>query len=596
MDSPAFEDWAALERERLRFRAMDGLDGLIAACLGSATFTDGIAHATRLLQMDPLREETHRAMMTLLARSSQRAAALAQFETCRTLLHEELGIEPSPPTAALAEQIRAGEFAAMPTTGLLPAEETALPRSVLSRQATSFVGRANEIAAIIAQLRDPACRLLTLLGPGGIGKTRLALAAAERVMEDFGDRVFVVELAPLSEAETIVSAIAAAVGFQFYQSPDGSDVQLIRYLRDKTLLLVLDNFEHLLDGAGLVDRILSEAPGVTILATSREPLKLSWEWVFPVQGLTITAPDCPEDCDALRLFVARARQRLPGFALESHRSAVTQICQFVEGMPLAIELAAARVGTLAVETIARELESSLDLLETEAHDVPDRHRSIRAAFDPTWKRLSEPERDVFMRLSVFRGGFTREAAREVAGANLRSLMAMVDKSLVRFEEATDRYTLHEFIRQYSEAQLNLYGTACEVWQWHLSYYITIANRFRSLKNAKETYEDVSVLDPMESEIDNFRIALERALDMKEYEQYLQLVDALSWFWVRRNHFQESQRWNEQALTYLQNAPLDIQARLLRRAGDVARHNGDHTKAHVRYQKAMQAFQGIGDES
>jgi predicted ATPase len=427
---------------------------------------------------------------------------------------------------------------------------------------------------------------------GGIGKTRLALALAERVQDRFPDGGHFVPLQPLQSPDQIIACIITTLGIPADQKPHE---QLLAWLRDKHLLLVLDNFEHLLDGVSLVDRILSEAPGVTLLATSREPLKLSWEWIFPVQGLTIAAPDCPEDCDALRLFVARARQRLPGFMLDSHRPAVTRICQLVEGMPLAIELAAAWAGTLAVETIAHELAGSLDLLETEAHDVPDRHRSIRAAFDPTWQRLSGTEQEVFARLSVFRGGFTREAAREVAGASLRTLMALVEKSLVRFDVSTGRYAIHECVRQYGDAQLHRWQSTSEVWQRHLSYFTGMANHFRSLQNAKESYENIAVLNPMESEIDNFRAALDRAFNLEEYEQYLRLLDALNWFLVRRNHFQEAQRWNEQALCYLQLAPLDMQGRLLRRAGDVAYRRGDYTEALQRYEAASRAFQAIGDQ-
>ena len=311
VDSPTFENWTTLERERLRFRAMDALDGLIVGCLEAGAYADGLSRATRLLQMDPLREKTHRAMMTLLASSGQRGAALAQFETSRERCGE-IGItrcarDPGPlpadqgRRAAYRHSSRCHPDRNRDRSD--PGPDAACPPAA---QATRFIGREAEIAAVIAQVRDPACRLLTLLGPGGIGKTRLALAAAERIVDDFPHGIAFVDLAPLHKPDDIPQAIASALGFHFYPGEEPPRQQILHYLRDKTILLILDNCEHLLDGVDLADAILAAAPGVTLLATSREVLKLDWEWVFPVEGLPVNGA---AESDAARLFVDRARRR-----------------------------------------------------------------------------------------------------------------------------------------------------------------------------------------------------------------------------------------------------------------------------------------------
>ena len=506
VDSPAFEDWAALERERLRFRAMDALDGLIVGCLEAGAYPDGLSHATRLLQMDPLREETHRAMMTLLASSGQRGAALAQFETCARALRKEIGITPTPETLDLYQQIKAG---ALPTVTRPNATPTAIEidltpiptrRVHLPAQATRFIGREAEIAAVIAQVRDPACRLLTLLGPGGIGKTRLALTAAERVVEDFSYGVCFADLAPLHKPDDIPQAIATALGFQFYPGEEPPHQQILHYLRDKTLLLILDNCEHLLDGIDLAAAILAAAPGVTLLATSREVLKLDWEWVYPVEGLPIAGES---ESDAARLFVDRARRRQAGFDPASSARAIQRICALVDGMPLGIELAATWVGALSVDAIADEIGHSLDLLESDRRSGPDRHHSIRAVFDPTCTRLSPAEQDAFMRLSVFHGGFTREAAQAVAGASPRILLALLDCALLRFDADRGRYSLHELLRQYAAGRLAAAGQAEAAGEAHCHYYLDFVVNLESDLYGRHVREAMAAI---EADIENIRTA------------------------------------------------------------------------------------------
>ena len=312
---------------------------------------------------------------------------------------------------------RTQAIAAARASGLFDGTRAEAESSALSHnlpvQTTPFVGREAELAEIARLLGDRTVRLVTILGPGGIGKTRLALQSAEQQIGQFAQALFFVSLAPISSSDLLASAIASAMQISFH-GREALDMQLVRYLRKKHLLLLLDNFEHLLDGADLVSQIVQTAPGVKILATSREPLNLSSEVVFTLSGLDFPQLGTPQDAfeySAVKLFVERAERVQHDFTLQANDlKYVARICRLVEGMPLAILLAAAWIKTVSLHEIAEEIDQSLDFLETEMRDLPARHRSIRAVFDSTWNRLTNVERAVFMKLSVFRAA-SRERQR-----------------------------------------------------------------------------------------------------------------------------------------------------------------------------------------
>jgi predicted ATPase/DNA-binding NarL/FixJ family response regulator len=405
-------------------------------------------------------------------------------------------------------------------------------------QSAPFIGRQQELAEINSLLANPDCRLLTLVGPGGIGKTRLALEAARKLLDNvfggaqglaplpassFSNGVYLVPLQPLTSPEYIVPAIAEALNFQFYTGGEPKQ-QLLNFLREKSLLLLLDNFEHLLDGLDILTDLLACAVGVKILTTSRERLNLREEWVLNVEGLAFPSSDTDTnigDFSAVQLFLQNARRVQVGFNVAaSQNPAVTRICRLVGGMPLGIELAAAWVRVLSVDEIASEIERSLDILETPARNTEPRHRTMRAAFEPTWNRLTEDERTVYMKLSVFRGGFMREAAEYVAGASLRTLSSLLDKSLLRVD-GNGRYDLHELLRQYAAEKLDeLPAQQEQVSDSHCTYYADFIGQWTDITTGI-SHADMGrkeVLASVRQEIENVRAAFWRTITNQKLNQ------------------------------------------------------------------------------
>ena len=360
--------------------------------------------------------------------------------------------------------------------GLLETENDAQPVNDLPHnlphQTTPFIGRQQELSHLAQLIDNPNTRLLTILAPGGMGKTRLALAAAAQQLTHFVDGGFFVPLAPLSSPDDIVTAIAENVRFSFYGSEPPKQ-QLFGYFQERNVLLLLDNFEHLLDGAPLVADLLKAAPNVTVLATSREKLNLSGETVFTLSGMHFPTWETPEDAlqyDAVELFMQSALRVRPDFELQTHDlTYLARICRLTAGMPLGIVLAAGWLDILSLERIAGEIQQGIDILETEQRDVPERHQSVRATFNYSWARLPTAEQSAFMKLSVFRGGFTTDAAQTVAAANVRSLRRLTNKSLVQ-ALPDGRYDIHELLRQYAEEKLQSGGDADTIYATHKDYF------------------------------------------------------------------------------------------------------------------------------
>lgn len=416
------------------------------------------------------------------------------------------------------------------------------PTSSLPAQLTPFIGRESELSQITDRLNDPACRLLTLVGPGGIGKTRLALQAAADRVGEYADGVFFVSLTPVGATTLISSAIASALQVSFYRQED-PDVQIVNYLRSKHMLLVLDNYEHLLGGIGLLADMLANAPRLKLLVTSRERLNMQEEWALPVVGLPYPAQGANGDTDtgsydAVELFVQTTRRMDSVFSLEGNEAAVIDICRAVEGMPLGLELAATWLRAMPCNQIAGQIRRDLDFLATPLRNVEARHRSLRAVFEQSWNLLSDVEQNVVMALSVFRGGCDLEAAEYVAGASLRLLAGLADKSLVRLNTA-GRYEMHELLRQFAADKLLESGQAGQSRHRHLHYYLALAEQLEPHFFGSQC---VISMGRVEIEHDNFRAALDWAAQAGAVESGLQLAGALGWFWNRRVHSSEGREW------------------------------------------------------
>jgi len=521
-----FEEWMLGRRSLLKGLMLQSLHMLVVRHLDREEHAAGIDYANRLLALEPWREETHRHLMMLLARSRQRSAALAQYDRCRQALADELGVEPMPETIALYNRLKAA--AAPPPHNLPP-------------QPTAFVGREAELAKIASFLNNPLAQLLTLVGPGGIGKTRLALQAAARCVEPeanleqrFSDGVFFVSLAAdeamaSGEAQSsLIAAIATTLRFDSY-GPMLPQAQLLNHLREKDMLLILDNLEQLIPEARQLGHLLRFAPRVKLLVTSRARLNLQEEWLMEVPGLNVPSTAVPPESlaaySAVALFVQQARRVLAGFTFsEAETESVIRVCQLVEGVPLGIELAASWLRMLTCKEIAVEIEQGLDFLTTSLQNVPERHRSLRAVFDYSWDLLSPAEQETFRQLAVFRGGFHRQAAaRVVAAASLPMLAGLVDKSLLR-RDAAGRYEIHDLLRRYAEEKLSADPMESErVRDRHCHYYAELMVAHQAGLKGEDVSEALTTLNV---ERDNVRAAWNWALSHRRVEELDMFMECL----------------------------------------------------------------------
>jgi predicted ATPase/DNA-binding SARP family transcriptional activator/tetratricopeptide (TPR) repeat protein len=551
-DAPEFDTWQYETAESLRRQLAQTLQTLSAHHGETGEGETAVSYARRWLNLDPLDEAPHRQLMRLYAGMGQRGAALRQYEQCLALLEEELGAKPAPETIALYDAIRAGELAALPAPSdpmmspLLDGETTAVCHN-LPAQLTHFVGRGHELAEIRRLFTADDCRLLTLLGPGGSGKSRLALQLATQFVEQeperFADGVYFVPLASLASPEQIPAALAFAMQFTARRDEQPLRQQIIEFLRFKQILLALDNYEHLLAGDGplfLAD-MLAAAPRLKILTTSRLRLNVQGEQLYLVPGMhlpdmaTAVAWQQPADAEgysAIQLFTQTARRADPNFRLTTENVLdVVRICHLVDGLPLGIELAAGWLALLSPAEIAEEIARSLDFLETEQRDVPERQRSLRSVFNYTWDLLSEAERRIFARLSIFSGGFSREAAQAVAGAGLRDLMGLVTKSLL-WRGENGRYQVHELLRQYAHERLAADPDLSAQTRDHFIAYFTefLQAQGEQLKGSGQE----AAITLLELDEENCRLAWQWAAQGGDFARVLAGLEGLILFYVSRS--------------------------------------------------------------
>ena len=557
-----YEEWSAGRRESLHQEWLTLLADLAAVYESQRDEARAIESLKVLVSRDPGREDAHRSLMRLYTLTGQRPQALRQYQVLKESLRREFEAEPDEASRRLHEDIQAGRFPAPGVPGVKAAGSAvhfrATGRTNLPLQLTSFVGRARELVELRNSLIDT--RQLTLTGAGGVGKTRLALEAATRLLQDFPDGVWLADLSVVADPALVPQAVAAVVNVREESGPPVSAV-LGDYFLAKHALLLLDNCEHVAAAcAQFAEQLLRRCPDLHVLATSREVLGMQGELVHRVASLS--APDtrrpCPIDelreFEAVRLFVDRAALSRPGFELtDENAPMVGLICAHLDGIPLAIELAAARLKSLPVDAIAARLDSRFRLLGGGTRTALSRHQTLRAAMEWSYDLLSEPERALLRALSVFAGGFTLAAAQAIGASDrademdvLDLLGRLVDKSMVQLEQAggSARYRLLETVRDFARVKLVETGEADAARERHAAFFLALAERADpELRGPRQA----SWLDRLEAEHDNFWAALEWSLGQQTGDTGLRLAVALAGYWHGRGYLTEGREWLERAL-------------------------------------------------
>jgi len=605
-----YEEWAEGRRGELRRMHLSLLLELAALYEEREEFGAAIDALQRVVAEEPINEVAHVSLMRLHVLSGRRGEALRQYERLEDILSRELDAEPDVASRRLREEILSGQFPPphpSEKNGHLAEEPPEDGQHNLPTARTSFVGRERELLEVKREVAMG--RLLTLTGTGGSGKTRLALEAAKDLIGAYPDGVWLVELAGLSEPALLPQAVASVLGVS--EDPDQCLADTVaEALRKKKALVILDNCEHVVGAAArLADTLLDSCPQLRILATSREPLGIAGERNWPVASLSLPDPQEQltaeelERYESARLFGERARYRNPAFALTPRNAgAVAEVCRQLEGIPLAIELAATRVGTLSVEQISERLKGSLKLLRSGSRTATPRQQTLEGAMDWSYELLSEPERELFRRLSVFAGGWTLEAAEAVGPGGkaekedvLDLLFKLVDKSLVVAEAETGgvaRYRMLEPIRQYARERLEESEKADTVRDRHAAFFLALAEEAEPELIGPQKGRWVERLD---REHDNLRAALSRLLEVREGELGLRFSAAFWRFWYTRDYVSEGLKWLEQALAGKDPAPTLTRVKALEGMGWLVQRQGDSERTKATYEEMLKQSQELGDK-
>lgn len=568
-DAPQFNEWVTVTREHIRRQIIAAYDKLGQHWLAAGEYETGIVTARRWLAVDVLDEAAHTLLIQLLLKVGKVREATAQYEQCVALLHRELRVAPPAELTALIKEIRPQPIANRSVA-------TAVSHHNLPPSYDQFFGRRNAQQEIHTRLDQPWCRLVTITGQGGVGKTRLAATIARSRLNQYRDGAWLVELANLdADDEDLAEAIAVEIATVLDLRLTGSATpvaQLLDHLQHKQMMLVLDNFEHLLTGLQIILDIMERCEQVQLIVTSREALRLRAEWALSLAGLSYPTSDSDEIAsDAVELFVARRAQQQRGAVAEDDLAAIRQICRLVAGLPLAIELAAALTRRTTVRAVADGLHNSFDLLTTAMRDVPERHRGLQTVFEMSWRTLAPELQQQLARLSVFRGGFTATAVAQITHATPHHLAALIDKSLLTTSQAEpDRYTLHPVIRAYAAGKREVTDPTPHK---HAHYYLTLLAQHTDPLQKERPQESMRLLEP---DIDNIRRAWQTALAEQNADLLTNALTSLSIYYQLRglahegNHLMHSTmsaaaEWDSNGVLLVTRAGLE-RARFQNRLG------------------------------
>jgi predicted ATPase/DNA-binding SARP family transcriptional activator len=603
-DSPAFEEWQFLQKETLQQDYAAVLDRLVEIHTTHGQLDRAIEEARRRVALDPVDERAHRRLMRIYERAGRRSAAMRQYELCRMILNSELEEEPARETQVLYERIKHRSIGSKSTSVRTPDE---LPNN-FPTQTTSLIGRFRETSELIELLMRTQPRLITLTGPGGVGKTRLALEGAAGAAKAFHHGVFFIDLLNVRLPEQLPSSIAGALGLRQSMGQDKPLSELlVDFLSGKTALILLDNFEHILPAAPYVTRLLESSPNSKILVTSRQPLHLPAERLFAVPPLALASDGnghaAAAPSDAVRLLAERGAAARPGFRITAENSAaLEEICRHLDGIPLAIELAASRLKVLSARELAKRLSGRIKLLGCDSAALPYRQQTLSRTIDWSYELLDKGEQKLLLSLSVFVGGCTPEAVEHVCeepdGATeadvLDTLASLVDKNLVKREEREDatRFLLLETIAEYARARFEGDCRAAAIRQRHAFYYLGMAKLAEP-----ELYrlDQMEWLDRLEQEIGNLAAAMDWFLDGRKGREALELAISLHWFCYRLGHFSEGQQWLQQSLDQESGPELNkLEAHATRALAWMVFTQGDWLRSRELYTRSLCLFRDLGE--
>ena len=598
-DSPKFDDWQFFEQESLRRDFSSVLEQLVKILGNRDQIEAAVEYGRQWLALDPLEEKVHRELMQLYAMAGQRTAALRQYEQCRSLLKKELGEDPEEETEDLFETIRCKRNISNRNP-----PPTSRPNN-LSEQLTEFIGRETEIASLIDTLEGEKVRVLTLTGTGGTGKTRLAVEAASRMIGNYEDGVFFVDLAAVRTPEEVVPTIARVLEVRESMGHGRNLLDYLKdYLRNKRLLVILDNFEHIISAAHRVADLVTDCPGLRVMITSREKLQIKGERELHVPPLKVPDPRTIQtvqpllQIEAVRLFVQRAASANPAFAvMDENASAVAEICRHLDGLPLAIELAASRLKILSLQELTNKLKDTFGLLGERTEARPARQQTLRKAIDWSYNLLNEFEKRLFTNLSVFVGGCSIEAVEHIFGVPdleseldiLDGLSSLVDKSLLKQEvvDGESRFSMLETIAEYARIRFEERPEAGMVREHHARYYLELAVEAESELHGPE---QLRWLDRLERETNNLQSALSWFLQSRRVRDALQLAISLEWLWYRYGHFSDGQKKLERTLEIAAAAEHPtLQARAEHALGWMCFIQGNWSRARDLYRRSLQLF-------